>query len=160
MIEKLWKKHFPAISPDLQFMDTHLEKLYQSEMRLGSTFISFAGIAIFLCCIGLFGMVYFDLEQRTKEIAVRKILGATIKDLLTLLNSSFIKIVIIANVLIWPAAYYVIKEWLNGFYYRVELSYWPFAVAMSISLLITLFTVSLQAIKTVKRSPVKALKYE
>ncbi len=160
MIEELWKKHFPNIAPDLQFMDAHLEKLYQSEMRLGSTFISFAGIAIFLCCIGLFGMVYFDLEQRTKEIAVRKILGASIKDLLTLLNGSFIKVVIIANVLIWPAAYYLIKEWLNGFYYRIELSYWPFAIAMGISMILTLLTVSLQAIKTVKKSPVKALKYE
>ncbi len=160
MIEELWKKHFPTIAPDLQFMDTHLEKLYRSEMRLGSIFIAFAGIAIFLCCIGLFGMVYFDLEQRTKEIAVRKILGASIKDLLTLLNRSFIKIVIVANVLIWPIAYYLIKEWLNSFYYRIELSYWPFAIAMSISIVLTLLTVSLQAIKTVKKSPVKALKYE
>ena len=160
MIEQLWKKHFPNIPFDLQFMDVHLEKLYQSEMRLGATFISFAGIAIFLCCIGLFGMVYFDLEQRTKEIAVRKILGASIKDLLTLLNSSFIKIVIIANVLIWPAAYYLIKEWLNGFHYRIDVSYWPFIIAMGISLVLTLITVSFQALKTVKKSPVDALKYE
>ncbi|MEJ5995784.1 FtsX-like permease family protein [Pedobacter sp. Du54] len=159
-IEQVWKTHFPSIPPDLQFMDSHLEKLYQSEMRLGSTFISFAGIAIFLCCIGLFGMVYFDLEQRTKEIAVRKILGASVKDLLTLLNSSFIKIVIVANVLVWPVAYYLVKEWLNGFYYRIELSYLPYLIAISICTLLTLLTVSLQAIKTVKKSPVDALKYE
>jgi len=160
MIEQLWKKHFPTIPSDLQFMDSHLEKLYQSEMKLGSTFISFAGIAIFLCCIGLFGMVYFDLEQRTKEIAVRKILGASVKDLLTLLNSSFIKVVLLANVIIWPIAYYLIKDWMNGFYYRIELSYLPFVIAMAICTILTLLTVSLQAIKTVRKSPVKALKYE
>jgi putative ABC transport system permease protein len=159
-IEQLWKKYFPTIPPDLQFLDTHLEQLYQSEMRLGSIFISFAAIAIFLCCLGLFGMVLFEVEQRTKEIAVRKILGASVKDLLTLLNSSFIKAVIIANVLIWPAAYYLVKEWLNSFYYRIELSYLPFAIAMGICLVITLLTVSLQAIKTIRKSPVKALKYE
>lgn len=160
MIERLWKKHFPNIPPDLQFMDTHLEKLYQSEMRLGSTFISFAGIAIFLCCIGLFGMVYFDLEQRTKEIAVRKILGASMKDLLALLNSNFIKVVLMANIFVWPIAYYLIKEWLSSFYYRVELSYLPFVLTMAICMLLTMLTVSLQAIKTVRKSPVKALKYE
>ncbi|MES2419336.1 MAG: FtsX-like permease family protein [Bacteroidota bacterium] len=160
MVNELWKKHFPMIPPDMPFMNTYLEKRYQSEMRLGSIFISFAGIAIFLCCIGLFGMVYFEVEQRTKEIAVRKILGASVKDLLTLLNGSFIKVVILANLLICPLAYYLVKEWLNGFYYRIELSYWPFIIALVICTVLTLLTVSLQAIKTVKKSPVKALKYE
>ncbi|HTM98855.1 MAG TPA: FtsX-like permease family protein, partial [Pedobacter sp.] len=160
MIEQLWKKHFPTIPPDLQFLDVHLEQLYQSEMRLGSIFITFAGIAIFLCCIGLFGMVFFEVEQRTKEIAVRKVLGASIKDLLTLLNKSFVKVVIVGNLLIWPAAYYLIKQWLNSFYYRVDLSYVPFVIALGICLGLTIVTVSFQAIKTVKKSPVNALKYE
>ncbi|RYE59512.1 MAG: ABC transporter permease [Sphingobacteriales bacterium] len=159
-IEQLWKKHFPSISPDLQFMDTRLEKLYQSEMILESTFIFFAGIAIFLCCIGLFGMVYFDLEYRTKEIAVRKILGASVKDLLALLNGSFVKIVLIANLIIWPAAYYLTREWLSSFFYRIELSYVPFVIAMGLCLLLTLLTVSLQALKTLRKSPVTALKYD
>ncbi|HTM98585.1 MAG TPA: FtsX-like permease family protein, partial [Pedobacter sp.] len=136
-IEQLWKKYFSEVPPDLQFLDARIEQLYQSEMRLGSIFITFAGIAIFLCCIGLFGMVFFEVEQRTKEIAVRKILGASIKDLLGLLNSSFVKVVIVANLLIWPAAYYLIKEWLNGFYYRTELSYLPFAIALGICLVLT-----------------------
>ncbi|SFH01703.1 ABC transporter permease [Pedobacter insulae] len=160
MIEELWKKYFPTIPSELTFLDTHLEQLYQSEMRLGSLFITFAGIAIFLCCIGLFGMVFFEVQQRTKEIAVRKVLGASIRDLLGLLNSSFIKLVILANLLIWPASYYLIREWLNGFYYRADLSYIPFVGALGISLVLTLVTVSLQAIKTIRKSPVKALKYE
>ncbi|MFI5452619.1 ABC transporter permease [Pedobacter sp. UC225_61] len=159
-IEQLWKKYFPNIPPDLQFVDTRLQQLYQSEMRLGTVFITFASIAIFLCCIGLFGMVFFELEQRTKEIAIRKILGASVKDLLTLLNSSFFKVVIVANLLIWPASYYMLKEWLNSFYYRIELSYMPFVITLGICLVLTIITVSLQALKTIKKSPVKALKYE
>ncbi|WP_316783380.1 ABC transporter permease [Pedobacter frigiditerrae] len=159
-IETVWRKYFTIPAPEFSFLDDHLEKLYLEEMRLGSVFISFAGIAIILCCIGLFGMVYFDLEQRTKEIAVRKILGASAKDLLALLNSGFVKMIIIANIIVWPFAYYLIKEWLNGFYYRIELSYQPFLVGLLICLTLTILTVSIQAIKTLKKSPVDALKYE
>ncbi len=159
-IETLWKKFFPEIIPDLQFMDQHLQQLYMAEMRLGAIFISFAGIAIFLCCIGLFGMVYFDLQQRTKEIAVRKILGASLRELLTLLNSTFVKSVILANLLVWPMAYYLTKQWLNSFYYRIEISYVPFVLALVLCIGVTLLTVSLQAIRAVKKSPVDALKYE
>ncbi len=159
-IQTVWRKYFTTPAPEFNFLDDYLEKLYLEEMRLGRLFISFAGIAIILCCIGLFGMVYFDLEQRTKEIAVRKILGASVKDLLTLLNSGFVKIIIIANLLIWPFAYYLIKEWLNGFYYRIELTYTPFLFALAICLLLTILTVSLQAMRTLKKSPVEALKYE
>jgi putative ABC transport system permease protein len=159
-IQTVWRKYFTIPVPEFSFLDDHLEKLYLEEMRLGKLFISFAGIAIILCCIGLFGMVYFDLEQRTKEIAVRKILGASVNDLLALLNSSFVKIIIIANIIIWPFAYYLIKEWLNGFYYRIELTYQPFLFGLLICLILTILTVSIQAIKTLKKSPVDALKYE
>jgi putative ABC transport system permease protein len=159
-VERAWKKYFPDISPDIQFMDEHLQALYIAEMRMGSTFVSFAGIAVFLCCIGLFGMVYFDLQQRTKEIAIRKILGASLKDLLALLNNGFVKVVIISNIIVWPVAYYLFRQWLNGFYYRIELPYAPFFVAMLMCLLLTVLTVSLQAIKSLRKSPVDALKYE
>lgn len=159
-IQIVWRKYFTEPAPEFRFLEEHLEKLYLGEMRLGKLFISFAAIAIILCCIGLFGMVYLDLEQRTKEIAVRKVLGASVKDLLTLLNSSFVKIIVVANVIIWPVAYYLIKEWLNGFYYRVELTYAPFLLAFLICLILTLLTVSIQAIRTIRKSPVKALKYE
>ncbi len=159
-IETVWRKYFTIPAPEFSFLDDHLEKLYLEEMRLGRVFISFAGIAIILCCIGLFGMVYFELEQRTKEIAVRKILGASVNDLLALLNSSFVKIIMIANIIIWPFAYYLIKEWLNGFYYRIELTYQPFLFGLLICLILTILTVSIQAIKTLKKSPVDALKYE
>jgi len=159
-IQKVWRKYFTERAPEFKFLEEHLEKLYVEEMRLGKLFISFAAIAIILCCVGLFGIVYLDLEQRTKEIAVRKVLGASVRDLLTLLNSGFVKIIVIANVIIWPVAYYLIKEWLNGFYYRVELTYRPFLLAFLICLILTLLTVSLQAVRTIRKSPVKALKYE
>lgn len=159
-IQTIWRKHFTELPPEFKFLDQHLEVLYLGEMRLGKLFISFATIAIILCCIGLFGMVYLDLEQRTKEIAVRKVLGATVKDLLTLLNSSFVKVIVVANVIVWPVAYYLITDWLNGFYYRVELTYFPFLLAFIICLILTLLTVSLQAIRTIRKSPIQALKYE
>lgn len=160
VIDKVWRKYYIEPAPNFQLMDDSLQKLYVSEMRLGKLFITFAIVAIFLCCIGLFGVVYFEMEHRTKEIAVRKILGASIKDLLTLLNSSFLKVVILANVIIWPIAYLLAKNWLNDFYYRIELTYVPFALAFVLCFALTILTVSLQALKTIKKSPVKALKYE
>ncbi|WP_316814580.1 ABC transporter permease [Pedobacter nyackensis] len=159
-IDMAWKRYFPDVSSDFQFISSHLEKLYQAEFRLGSVFISFATMAIFLCCIGLFGVVYFDLEQRTKEIAVRKVMGATIKDLLTLLNGSFVKAVMLANVIVWPVAYFFVNEWLNSFYYRISITYTPFLLAFILCIFLTVLTVSLQAVKVVRKSPVKALKYE
>ncbi|WP_316835154.1 ABC transporter permease [Pedobacter nutrimenti] len=159
-IEALWRKHFPDIVPEFQFLDQYLEKLYLSEIRLGSTFIIFAGIAIFLCCIGLFGMVYFELEQRTKEIAIRKVLGASLDDLLALMNKNFVIMVLIANVIIWPIACLLINKWLSTFYYRISFSYWPFFWAMLICLVLTILTVSLKALTTIRKSPVDTLKYE
>ncbi|TDQ08358.1 ABC transporter permease [Pedobacter metabolipauper] len=160
IVNEVWKKHFPDIQPDLKFLDQHLEQLYANEMRMGSVFMYFAGIAIFLSCVGLFGMVYYDLQQRTKEIAVRKILGASVNNLLTLMNNGFIKTVLVANVIIWPVAYLLIRNWLDTFYYRISLSYLPFVLALGICLLLTILTVSLQALKAIKKSPVEALKYE
>ncbi|TKC08874.1 ABC transporter permease [Pedobacter frigoris] len=159
-IEALWKKHFPDVVTEFQFLDQYLEKLYVSEMRLGSIFIVFAGMAIFLCCIGLFGIVYYELEQKTKEIAIRKVLGASLNDLLTLMNKNFVIMVLIANVIIWPIAYLLINKWLSTFYYRISLSYWPFVWAMLICLVLTILTVSLKALSTIKKSPVDTLKYE
>ena len=160
LIAGLSKKYFPDRQSDMQFMDQHLEHLYQSEMRLGTLFLAFACIAVFLSCMGLFGMVYFEMEHRTKEIAVRKVLGASIPNLLALLNGSFIKVVLVANVLIWPVAYYIVRNWLNSFYYRIEISYLPFLGALAICILLTLLTVSVQAVRAVKTPPVDALKYE
>jgi putative ABC transport system permease protein len=159
-IYRVWKKTLPNDAPDFEFIDQHLQKLYQAEIRLGSIFVTFSAIAIFLCMIGLFGMVYFDLQQRTKEIAVRKILGASIKDLLRLLNRSFVKVVLISNLIIWPLAYYLTKEWLATFYYSTSISYQPFVIALITCLILTISTVSLQAIKLLRKSPVDALKYE
>lgn len=159
-IDEIWKRTLPENPPDFQFVDEHLETLYAAEMRLGNIFFTFSGIAIFLCIIGLFGMVYFDLEQRTKEIALRKILGATVKDLLSMLNGTFIKTVFLANLIIWPFAYYLTEEWLKTFYYRTTIDYQPFVIALIICLLLTVLTVTFQAIKVVRKSPVDALKYE
>jgi len=159
-IEAIWQKYFPDIVPEFMFLDQYLEKLYLSEIRLGSIFIIFAGIAIFLCCIGLFGIVYFELEQKTKEIAIRKVLGASLNDLLTLMNKNFVIMVLMANVIIWPIAYLLINKWLSTFYYRISFSFWPFCWAILICLVLTILTVSLKALRTIKKSPVDTLKYE
>lgn len=159
-IDQLWKEKLPNEAPTFQFMDEQIQKLYNAEMRLGNVFVVFSSIAIFLCVIGLFGMVYFDLEQRAKEIALRKILGASFNDLLMMLNGGFVKVVLIANLFIWPLTYFLTKEWLASFSYRIAFSYKPFAFAIALSLLLTILTVSLQAIKILKKSPAERLKYE
>ncbi|MCY1536973.1 acidobacterial duplicated orphan permease [compost metagenome] len=159
-VDRIWRKNFSDRAPDFEFLDQHIQALYTSEMKLGAIFATFSGIAIFLCLIGLFGMVYFELQQRTKEIAVRKILGASVKDLLALLNSTFFKIILISNAIAWPIVYYLSAEWLNGFYYRITLTYRPFFISMVICLILTVLTVSLQAIKVIRKTPVDALKYE
>ncbi|RZJ81291.1 MAG: ABC transporter permease [Flavobacterium sp.] len=159
-IDKLWRERLPNEAPTFQFVDQQIQKLYLAEIRLGMIFSSFAAIAIFLCLIGLFGMIYFELEQKTKEIAVRKILGATLKDLLTMLNGSFAKLVLLANLIIWPLAYMSTKKWLATFSYSADYSYLPFVYALLVSLLLTVLIVSLQSIRILKKSPVKALKYE
>ncbi|NEU69253.1 ABC transporter permease [Spirosoma agri] len=142
------------------FLDEAYQRLYHREQQV-SVLINYFGIlAILISCLGLFGLAAFSAEQRTKEIGIRKVLGASIGSLVALLSTDFLKLVLIAFILASPVAYYVMQQWLTGFAYRVELSWWVFVLAGGLAVGIALLTVSYQSIKTALMNPVKSLRSE
>lgn len=134
--------------------------MYGAEIRMTLMAGAFAGVAILLACLGLFGLASFSIVQRTKEIGIRKVLGATIPNLIGLLSADFLKLVILAFVAAVPVAYVVMQRWLEDFAYRTELSWWIFAGAGAAALLIALATVSYQAIRSATENPVQSLRFE
>ncbi len=159
-IEGTLKKIVPSAVFDYHFLDNELEDKVVQEQRIGKLASIFAILAIFISCLGLFGLASFVAEQRTKEIGVRKVLGATVANLWQLLSKDFVVLVIISCLMAAPIAYYFMNEWLQKYTYRTEISWWIFAAAGMGALLITLLTVSYQAIKTALMNPVKSLKTE
>lgn len=117
-------------------------------------------MAIFIACFGLFGLASYAAEQRTKEIGIRKVLGASVSGIIGLLSKDFVKLVLLANLIAWPLAWYAMNKWLQSFAFRVEVEWWVFALAGGLALLISLLTVSTQAIKAALANPVEALRYE
>jgi putative ABC transport system permease protein len=158
--EAFWNSYFSEYVYYSSFVDDDINNYYESERVMGTLFKVFATVIIFIAFIGLFGLISFVATQRTKEMAIRKVLGASTMELIKMLNSSFIKLILLANLVAFPIAYILIENWLAGYTYRIELSIWPFMVAMSISMLITILTVSLRTYKAAKTNPVDALKYE
>ncbi|ATP57092.1 ABC transporter permease [Pedobacter ginsengisoli] len=159
-IEKEWNNTLPEYVYKADFMDNQISSFYETERVMGVLFKLFAGVVIFISFIGLFGLISFIATQRTKEIAIRKVLGASTIELIKMLNSSFLWMVLIANLIAWPVAYIFASKWLDGFAYRIPLSIWPFVLAMCISILITLITVSLRSYRAAHTNPIDALKYE
>jgi len=158
--EKIWNTYYSEYMYHCSFVDQDISRYYESERIMGTLFKIFASVIIFIAFIGLFGLISFVATQRTKEMAIRKVLGASTLELVKMLNTSFIVLVLIANLVAWPIAYILISKWLSGYTYRIELSFWPFVMAMSVSLLITLVTVSLRSYRAANANPVDALKYE
>lgn len=158
------KKLSQSINPDypfeLDFVSDRLIEKLKGE-RLLSVFSNlFGGFAIFISCLGLLGLALYIAEQRKKEISIRKVLGASTTNIITLLNKDFIKLVAVANCIAFPLAYIIVSKWLLKYEYRITISIWPFALALLSSLLIAIITVSIQSIKVAKANPVDALKYE
>lgn len=161
-IEKEWvsmTKEFPF---EYYFLDQSYERLYKSEQRFGKIFIYFSALAVFVACLGLFGLASFSSLQRTKELGIRKVVGAETSDLVRMLVIDFTKWVMIANIIAWPIAFIWMEKWLQNFAYRRELidDFWAFVLAGVISLLIAIFTVSWQSWRSASANPVNALKYE
>jgi putative ABC transport system permease protein len=134
--------------------------LYRAEVKLRTIFSYFTGFAIFIACLGLFGLASFTAEQRTKEIGIRKVLGSSIVGILFLLIKEFTKWVVVANIVAWPLAYFALHRWLQHFAYRTEMSLWMFLLSGVLALMIALITVGYQAVKAARANPVMSLRYE
>ncbi len=159
-VEGIWKKSAPNQPFSYTFLDQDYARLYHREQQMSHIFQIFSGLAILIACLGLFGLVAFTTQQRTKEIGIRKILGASVSNILYLLSKDFLKLVIIANLIAWPIAYYAMNQWLQSFAYRINLGISTFILSGLIALLIALLTVSYQAVKAARANPVEALRYE
>ncbi len=159
-IQKLWKEFVPNTPLQYSFLDQDYQKLYDGEQRVAQIFIAFSVLAIAIACLGLFGLASFMAEQRTKEIGVRKVLGATVSGIVGLLSKDFVKLVLVAFAVATPLAYFAMQRWLQDFAYRIDIGWSVFALAGGIALGIALLTVSYQALKAALANPVEALRYE
>lgn len=159
-LETAWEKYFPETPFDYTFLDDNFDKLYESEQRQATLFTSFACIAIFIACLGLLGLSAFAISQRIKEIGVRKVLGASTNSIVGLLSADFLKLVVVAAVLAFPAAWYAMHNWLKDFAYRTDIHWWVFIAAGMLAAIVAFVTVSLQAVKAAVANPVKSLRTE
>jgi putative ABC transport system permease protein len=159
-IGKAWKALNPNEPFEYSFLDQDFQKNYESETRQASLINSFTLIAIIISCLGLFGLATFSAEQRTKEIGVRKVLGASVASVVSLLSIDFLKLVLLAVCIASPLAWYGMNQWLQGFSYRIDMSWQVFILTAVIALLIAFVTISFQAIKSALANPVKNLRTE
>jgi putative ABC transport system permease protein len=159
-IRQVWTKAFPGNPFDYSFLDEYFNRQYTNERKFGNLFTTFALLAILIGCLGLFGLSAYTASQRMKEIGIRKVLGASVTDITTLLSKDLIKLVMIAVVLAIPIAWFIMDNWLKEFAYRIHLTWWMFALAGLCALLIAMITVSFQAIKTAIANPVNSLRTE
>ena len=159
-INGVWNRFSPGYPLDYNFMDETYGKMYKAEEKLGSLLWIFTIMAIIVGCMGLFGLAAFSAEQRTKEIGIRKVLGASVINIAGLLSRTFLKLVLIASVIAFPIAWWAMNNWLKNFPYRVNITWWVFGIAAIAAVGIALITVSFQAIKAAIANPVKSLRTE
>jgi putative ABC transport system permease protein len=159
-VERVWKGITSEVPFDGEFSEEIIQELYEAEDARAQTFAGFALLAVAVACLGLFGLAAFTAERRTKEIGIRKVLGARSRDIVRLLAWQFSKPVIVANLIAWPVAWWVMRDWLNGFEARIDLSPIPFVVAGGLALVIALGTIAGHAFKVARANPIHALRYE
>jgi putative ABC transport system permease protein len=159
-VENKWREFSPNRQFSYSFMDQEFDTLYRLEQRMGGVFISFTFLAITIACLGLFGLAAYAAEQRTREIGIRKVLGAGVSTIVNLLSGDFIKLVFIAIAIATPLAWWAMHGWLQGFAYRQNIQWWVPAVAALLATFIAIGTISFHSIKAALRSPVESLKSE
>jgi putative ABC transport system permease protein len=159
-LESKWAEFATTQPFEYSFLDEDYDNLYKSETRLTAVFSYVAALSIFIACLGLFGLASFMIERRTKEIGIRKVLGASVSNLFVVLSKEFTKCVLLANIIAWPLGYFVMNRWLQDFAYRIDIEYWVFLMAMALALIIALITVSYQVVKAASANPVEVLRYE
>jgi len=150
----------PGMPFDYAFMDESFDNMYREEQRVGKVALTFAILAVFIACLGLFGLATYMAEQRTKEIGVRKVLGASVSGIVSMLSTDFIRLVFVSFILAVPFAWWAMHNWLQEFAYRIQISWWVFVLAGILALLIALMTVSFQAIRAAIANPIKSLRTE
>jgi putative ABC transport system permease protein len=159
-IRRIWREMFPEVPFEGEFADQQLAQLYQTDAARGQTFAGFAFLAVVIACLGLFGLAAFTAQRRTKEIGIRKVFGARARDIVKLLAWQFSKPVILANLIAWPVAWWLMRDWLNQFDARIALTPGPFLLAGLIALAIAVGTIAGHAIKVARQNPIHALRYE
>jgi len=159
-LKRKWKEIDSTATFDYWFLDQGLAAKYRTIKKLGMLFVGFTCIAILIACMGLFGLAMFSAQQRTREIGIRKALGATVSDIALMLSKSFVKLVLVANIFAWPLAYWFTKDWLEDYPYRIDVGFSLYAFAGLLALAIALLAVSYQTIKAARGNPVDALRYE
>jgi putative ABC transport system permease protein len=159
-INEQFELSYSGLQFNYNFLDKNIKKLYENDEKMGNIILIFSSLSIFVACLGLFGLAAFTAEERTKEIGIRKVLGASISEIITMLSRDLLKLVFIANLFTWPIAWYLMNNWLDNFAYKTEIEWWVFLLAGSIALMIAIITVSSQSIKAALANPVESLRYE
>jgi len=159
-ISVLWNQHFTGVPFEYAFVDETVQRQYQAETTLSNIINLFTMMAILISCLGLFGLTAFSTEQRSKEIGIRKILGADVVGIVRLLSKDFLQLVLVAMLIAIPIAGWAMNKWLREFAYRIDIGWWIYALAGLIAVVIALVTVSVQALKAALANPVKSLRTE
>ena len=159
-MQDLWNKNFPDYVFEYQFLDQSIADYYKQENQLSQLYKIFSGIAIFISCLGLYGLVAFMAVQRKKEIGIRKVLGAPVRDIVMMLSKEFTILIIVAFMIASPIAWYYMHQWLQQYTYRITIDIWFFVGTILCALVIAWFTVGYTAIKAAIANPVKSLRTE
>jgi putative ABC transport system permease protein len=160
IVKQKWAQYAPSAQFEYRFLDQVYDNQYRSDRLIGKIVNTFSTMAIFIACLGLLGLVSYSTEQRTKEIGVRKVLGASIMNIILMVSKEFILLLSLATIISWPIAYYAMNKWLQNFVYRINISIWIFILSASLALIIALITVGYQTIKAAVANPIKSLRYE
>jgi putative ABC transport system permease protein len=159
-LERVWQEQMPGVPFNYFFYNDSLNRQYSSETRMHTLFRYFSSVSIMIACLGLFGLSSISAEQRTKEVGIRKVMGASTPRVVFTLSRDFLIWVVLSNIAAIPTAWYFMSRWLQGFAYRVPLDWWMFVVAGGTACVVAFLTVSVQAIKAATANPVEALRYE
>jgi putative ABC transport system permease protein len=159
-IESKWKQMAPGMPFRYQFLDEAFDEMYRAEQRIGKVALCFAFLTILIACLGLFGLVTYMTEQRTKEIGIRKVLGASVAGITTLLAKDFLRLVLLAILIASPLAWYVMKQWLSNFAFRINIEWWMFVGAGILAVLIAFLTIGWQSMRAALANPIKSLRSE
>jgi putative ABC transport system permease protein len=159
-IQSIWQKNCPGIPFEYQFLDEHFEELYRADSQISTIVGTLAVLAIIISCLGLFGLASYSAEKRIKEVGIRKVLGASLQNIVMMLSKDFLKYVLIAALIAWPLSWFAVHRWLQDYAYRIEISWWIFLSAVMVAMIIGFLTISFQAIKAAIANPIKSLRTE